>query len=644
MCGIAGAVNLDGQPIGDLAARLRLMNERIAHRGPDGSGIWVDASGCAGLAHRRLSILDLSSAGSQPMLGENGSVLVHNGEVYNYLELRRELDSSWDFRSGTDSEVILASLAVRGPSAVPRMRGMWAFAVWDPARRCLFASRDRFGIKPFYYALVGRTLYFASEIKAILPFLPSVETDADAFAEYVTFQFPIGEQTLFKGVYQLPPAHNLEIENGQVKISRYWDVQYEHDTGRSEGEFKEQLISLLRDSLDIHLRSDVPVGAYVSGGIDSSLIAILSARSSHDNREFFHGKFTQFPGYDESPYARDVATRAHGRLNEIDIKASDFERTLSKVVYHLDHPIAGPGSFPQYMVSGLAASKVKVVLGGQGGDELFGGYARYLVAYLARAIDSAVMGDDDPGVAALPLQTLAPKLSLLREYKPLLDSLMRSGGFRSLADSYFQVVNRASDMREEVKLEELPLDSLKARFRDAFEAPGVSSFAHFDKMTRFDFRFLLPALLQVEDRMGMAHGLESRVPLLDHPIVELAASMPPNIKFAGGATKHMLKATFADVLPPELLQRRDKMGFPVPLKEWFSGELHDFVRDIFSSHKAATRPFINQKKILAELDDLSAMGSFSRKLWGLLCVEVWYQTFHDRSHEDAKALAASAAA
>lgn len=631
MCGIAGAVQIDGQPIPELTARLQLMNERIAHRGPDGSGIWIDGSGSAGLAHRRLSILDLSNAGSQPMVGGDGSVLVHNGEVYNYIELRDGLRAGWSFRSGTDSEVIMASVAAKGAEAVKAMRGMWAFAIWDPKRRTLFASRDRFGIKPFYYAIVGRTLYFASEIKAILPFLPSVETDAEAFAEYVSFQFPIGEQTLFKGVYQLPPAHNLQVANGQVTITRYWDVSYETDREHDEAWFEERLRGYVEDSLKIHLRSDVPVGAYVSGGIDSSLIALMSAGSSTDNREFFHGKFTQFPGYDESPFAVDVAKRAHGTLNQIDITATDFERNLSKVVYHLDHPVAGPGSFPQYMVSGLAATKVKVVLGGQGGDEIFGGYARYLVGYLAKAIDSAVMGDNDPGVADLPLQTLAPRLSLLREYKPLLDTLMRGGGFGPVSDSYFQIVNRASDMRDEVMLQDLPLDSVRARFRQAFEAPGVGATAHLDKMTRFDFRFLLPALLQVEDRMGMAHGLESRVPLLDHPIVELAATLPPNIKFSGGGTKHMLKHTFRDVLPPELLTRRDKMGFPVPLKEWFSGELHEFIRDIFASNRAASRPYVNQKKILEELDDLSRMGSFSRKLWGLLCVELWYQTFHDRA-------------
>lgn len=628
MCGIAGIVHLDGREVPGLRGRLRAMNEAIRHRGPDGEGIWVSPSASAGFAHRRLSIVDLSPAGAQPMIGQNGAVLVHNGEVYNYVELHEQLGDRWKFHSRTDTEAVLAAHARWGDEAPQHLRGMFAYAHWDDKDRRFFAARDRFGIKPFYYAVVDRTLYFGSEIKALLPFLPEIATNLNALAEYFTFQFTLGEDTLFKGVRQIPPAHVLTIENGAVRVMRYWDVDYTIDWHHTPLYFEQRLRELLHDSLKVHLRSDVPIGAYVSGGIDSSLIAILSAQSNTDNNIFFHGRFTDHPGYDESAYAQSAADHAGGPLHTVDITADMFRDHVAKVIYHLDHPVAGPGSLPQYEVSALAAKHVKVVLGGQGGDEIFGGYTRYLVAYLEQCIRAAIDGTYRNGNFVVTMESIIPRMGVLREYKPMLQGFWKEGLFGPLDERYFRLINRSADTRDEVDWSLLPMTDVFERFRAEFNRSNVGKDAYFDKMTHFDFKFLLPALLQVEDRMGMAHGLESRVPLLDHPLVEFVATIPADVKFKEGQAKHLLKDTFRNEIPRPILERRDKMGFPVPLKEWMNGDVHGFVRDTFSSQAARARGYVNNERAL---DGLKDMGAFSRKLWGLLSLELWHQQFHDRA-------------
>ena len=629
MCGIAGIVSLSGVPVDGLERKLAVMNRLLAHRGPDGEDTSVLACGTAGLAHRRLAIIDLSEAAAQPMHAGNGTALVHNGEIYNYLELRDELAPRWRFRSQSDTETILAAYETHGTDLLDHLRGMFAFALWDERKRRLFCARDRFGIKPFYYTVVGDTLYFASEAKALLPFVPEIATNPAALAEYLVFQYTLGEHTLFQGIHQLMPGHALVAENGTLRTWRYWDVRYEIDLDHSPAYFRQRLAELLDDSLSLHLRSDVPVGSYLSGGIDSSLVSILSARRDRANRQAFHGKFTQYPGYDESRYARLAAEEAGSTLHEIDITADHFRDHIGDVLYHLDFPVAGPGAFPQFMVSKLAGEHVKVVLGGQGGDEIFGGYARYLVAYFEQCIKAALDGNYKDGNFVVTIESIVPNLGLLREYKPLIAEFWRDGLFGPLDERYLRLIDRSSDMVDEIDWSVLDRERVREEFRSIFNnRENVQKEAYFNSMTHFDFKCLLPALLQVEDRMSMAHGLESRVPLLDHPLIEFAATLPADVKFEGGQTKHLLKTAYADVLPAALAQRRDKMGFPVPLKEWFGGELRDMVSDIFQSTSARTRPFVNGKAVLATLDSASR---YSRKTWGLLCLELWHQTFHDKA-------------
>ena len=565
------------------------------------------------------------------MCAENGTGLVHNGEVYNYIELRRQLESRWRFRGRSDTETILAAYDVYGTDLVDHLRGMFALALWDNRRRRLVCARDRFGIKPFYYTLANDTLYFASEAKALLPFVPEVRTNPAALAEYLMLQYTIGEHTLFQDIKQLLPGHVLVAENGRVRTRRYWDVRYEIDFDHSPAYFANRLTELLDDSLTLHLRSDVPVGSYLSGGIDSSLVSILSARQSPTNRSSFHGKFTQFPGYDESNYARLAAEAAGSKLLEIDITADHFRDHMRDVIYYLDFPIAGPGAFPQYMVSKLASEHVKVVLGGQGGDEVFGGYARYLIAYFEQCIKAALDGTYRNGNYVVTIESIIPNLGLLREYKPLITEFWRDGLFGPLDERYLRLIDRSSDMIDEVDWAALDRAQVLEEFRSIFNnRENVPREAYFDSMTHFDFKCLLPALLHVEDRMSMAHGLESRVPLLDHPLIEFAATLPADVKFEGGQTKQILKTAFAGVLPAPLLERRDKMGFPVPLKEWFEGELRDMIIDVFRSTGARSRPYVNGKAVLANFDKASR---FSRKTWGLLSLELWYQSFHDKASE-----------
>jgi asparagine synthase (glutamine-hydrolysing) len=631
MCGIAGQVSISRKTIPNLTHRIGAMSNLIGHRGPDGDGHWIDSRNSVGLTHRRLAVIDLSTLSAQPMRGVNATVLTYNGEVYNHIELRQLLRDQWPFVSQSDTECVLAAYDRYGDACLSHFRGMYAFALWDERNQKLFCARDRFGIKPFYYTIVDDVFYFASEAKALLPFLPEIRTNKSALAEYLTFQYTIGDKTLFDGVRQLLPGHALCVENGQVKIWRYWDVSYEIDFDHSPSYFHHRLRELLEDSIVMHGRSDVPVGSYVSGGIDSSLIYQISQSNGSASPFGFHGKFTQFPAYDESDYARAAATHSSGLLHTIDISSDDFRTNINKVIYHLDFPVAGPGAFAQYMVSGLASEYVKVVLGGQGGDEIFGGYARYVVAYLEQSLKAAMDGEYTNGNYVVTIESIVPNLGILREYKPLVKQFWSDGLFDAMDHRYFRLVNRSIDMREEIDWDSLNMGQVFQDYLSIFNNPSnVKKEAYFDKMTHFDFKCLLPSLLQVEDRMSMAHGIETRVPLLDHPLVEFAATIPADIKFKGGHMKSLLKEVFANNISPEILHRRDKMGFPVPLNEWFKGDLAEFAIDTFASMSSKHRPFINTDAVRT---NFGKEAQFSRKAWALLSLELWHQQFHDQASE-----------
>jgi asparagine synthase (glutamine-hydrolysing) len=505
---------------------------------------------------------------------------------------------------------------------------MFAFALWDEAEGRLFCARDRFGIKPFAYAVADGTFLAASEAKALLPFLPAIETDLDALKDYLAFQFTLAGKTLFKGVRELLPGHTLTVRNGVVREERYWEVEYEPDFDHRERWLTERLRELVDESIRFHLRADVPVGAYLSGGLDSSITTALAARAVGGEFKAFTGRFGESERYDESRYARLLAEEVGFELHEQTIGSADFAATIRDIVYHLDYPVAGPGSFPQYMVSRRAARHMKVVLGGQGGDEIFGGYARYLLAYFEQCIKAAIDGTMHDGNFIVTYESIIPQLGTLREYKPLMQQFWREGLFGDLDARYFKLIDRAPELGDAIDWSALSDYSPYETFAAVFRAGNVRKESYFDLMTHFDFKTLLPALLHVEDRVSMAHGLESRVPLVDAEVVEFAATLPADVKFREGRLKHALKEAFRADVPAAIVERRDKMGFPVPLGQWVKGELREFVLDAFAS---SSRPYMAPGFDPRQL--LTREGAFSRSLWGLLSLELWQQTFHDRAAE-----------
>jgi asparagine synthase (glutamine-hydrolysing) len=628
VCGIAGFYSTTA--IAGPERLLAEMNRLQAHRGPDGQGTWVHPAARAGFGHVRLSIIDLAT-GEQPMTSAAGNVITYNGEIYNYRELRRELGEA-GFRTASDTEVILAAYERWGERCVERLRGMFAFAIWDAARGRIFLARDRFGIKPLYYAVSGGTLYFASEMKALLPFVGGVETNVAALNDYFSFQLCLGEKTLFQGIRQVLPAHCGTVGPApEAALRRYWEVQFDLDWKHGEDYFVEQLRARLFDSVDLHLRSDVEVGAYLSGGVDSSLIAALGAeRGAGGPLQAFHGRFAEDEKFDESRYAREVARERGMQLHEIDITENDFVSSIGKVIYHLDAPVAGPGSFPQYKVAGAVRERVKVVLGGQGGDEIFGGYARYLLAYFEQCIKGAIDGTLNNGNFVVTYESIIPNLGTLRDYRPLIQEFWSQGIFDERDRRYFRLVNRSNTFGDIVDWSRFDRDAPFRDFKAIYWGANVGKESYFDSMTHFDFKTLLPALLHVEDRVSMAHGVESRVPFLDHELVELIATIPANVKFQNGELKRLLRVAFADRIPEAIRGRKDKMGFPVPLQPWLKrgGRAREFVLDTFRSSKARSRFYLAPGFDIERL--MASEGLFSRNLWAFLSLELWQQQFHDR--------------
>jgi asparagine synthase (glutamine-hydrolysing) len=410
-----------------------------------------------------------------------------------------------------------------------------------------------------------------------------------------------------------------------VRTERYWEVYYDLDWTHREAWFEERIEALLHDSIRMHLRSDVPVGAYVSGGLDSSAVASLASLYSSGATPGFTGRFDG-PEYDESRYARLLADERGVDLSVVDLDVADFTREIERVIYHLDFPVAGPGSFPQFMVSEAAARDVKVILGGQGGDEVFGGYTRYLIAYFEQCIRAAIEGTAHNGNFVVTYESIIPRLESLRSYKPLLQEFWREGLFEDLDRRYFRLINRAPHVERLVNVEALGDYDPFHQFAEIFNGRNVGHESYFDKMTHFDFKTLLPALLQVEDRVSMAHGLESRVPLLDHSLVELAATIPADVKFPGGRLKHVFAQATRATVPHQIAERTDKMGFPVPLVDWAKGPAREFVRDTFAND----RDLYDRHAVLAAVD---GEAKFGRTFWGLFSLELWQQRFHDRAGE-----------
>lgn len=631
MCGIFGVVKISPTDPIDLKSEIVQGLEKIKHRGPDGEGIWIHDSNQVGFGHVRLTIID-QKTGDQPMIFEDGSSLIFNGAIYNYLELREQLGVN-QFSSNSDTEVIMMAYRKWGNDCVQYFRGMFSFLLWDNQKKLLFFARDRFGIKPLYYfETAKRDIYFASEIKAFLPFLEQRAINADALGDYFSFQFYLGEKTLLEGIKEIPPAnYGVMKPNQSLTFCQYWNVEYNIDFEHPDKYFVDEVRNLAKDSISLHMRADVEVGAYVSGGVDSSLISILGNQLQQGKTPFkiFNGRFLESDAFDESQYAKAVADENDMDLHIATISESDFVDTISDVIYHLDTPVAGPGAFPQYMVSRLASEKMKVVLGGQGGDEIFGGYARYLIAYFEKCIQAAIEGTLNDGKFIVTYESIIPNLSVLQSYKPLIKEFWAEGVFDPIDQRFFRLINRSNTIKPILQSSVINKERIFEEYQSIFWSKNVKRESYFDLMTHFDFKTLLPALLQVEDRMSMAHGLESRVPFLDHHFVEFVATAPANVKFLNGELKRLLRTAFSHQLPEKVRNRKDKMGFPVPLNLWTKrkGPVRDFIGDVFSSQNARQRWYLADDFSLDSL--LDSQGLYGRNLWALLSLELWSQQYID---------------
>lgn len=629
MCGLVGLINIESTGSA-LRRPVAAMTKLIEHRGPDGEGIWADNEVGLCLGHRRLAIID-PEHGKQPLETADGRlVIVFNGEVYNYLELRRELiQKGHPIHSYSDTEVLLYAYLEWGDACVDRLMGMFAFAIWDKKERRLFCARDRVGIKPFYYYFDGKILAIASEIKSLFASgLVKAEPNPEGLQDYRTFQFCLGEKTMFQGIKKLEPGWSMTVqytpENLTLKKHQYWDVAYNINESHDERWFVDHLAALIEDSVRMHLRSDVSIGAHLSGGLDSStLVCLASGMLTGEKLKTFTGAFSEGERFDETRYAKLVAESAQADYRETYISGSDFPGIFSKLMYYMDEPAAGAGLIPQYYVSQLASKDVKVVLGGQGGDEIFVGYARYFVASLEQCLADSINNTSSGG---LNLSSIIPNLPLLQAYKPMLKGFWQKGVFDSWDERYFQLIDRSGSVANLYSNSLSSSDySSFASFQEVFNRPGINSFV--DKMGYFDLKGSLPALLQVEDRTSMAASIESRVPLLDHRIIEFMATVPDHIKFKNGNMKHLFKGVVENILPKAIFDRQDKMGFPTPLEKWIKGESRQFVHDTLLSDQARSRGIYDMKQVEQAINN---EHEFGRVVWGLLCMETWHRTFIDQ--------------
>ena len=626
MCGIVAIINKSG--IQADYNILKKMADTIHYRGPDEDGVMID--GPIGFFHKRLSIIDIAG-GQQPMT-YNGCTIVYNGEIYNYIELREDLKKKGhSFETSSDTEVILHMYAEYGNNFVNFLNGMFAFIIYNKNENCLFIARDHFGIKPLYYYHEDGLIAFGSEIKALLAH-PEIHAEADSnnLYEYLTFQFIMGTGTMFRNIHKILPGHYicLDLNTWETEQVQYWEPNFKIDPYHTEEYFIVELDKILKKTIYQQLRSDVPLGTYLSGGIDSSFVTIMASKFLDTPLKCFSGAFKEGPEFNELQYARYAAKTANAELFEVFPSEQEFIDLLPKLIYHLDEPVAGPGLFPQYIVSKLASKHVKVILGGQGGDEIFGGYTRYLVAYFEQALKGAIYQSNEEEEHIVSLESILPNLPTLKQYIPMMKSFWKDGSFEAMDRRYFHLINRmgsTSQFFHPEFLNECKNETTFNKFSSYFNNPDTKSY--FNKMTHFDMLGSLPGLLQVEDRVSMSVSIESRVPLLDKRIVDLISRMPAGMKFKGGEMKYLLKKTIKDIMPPEIMNRKDKMGFPVPLHIWSKNKAKDFIMDTLLSKKARERNMINTDYVEKLIN---SEQPFSRGLWGLLSLELWHNQFIDK--------------
>ncbi|QQG49788.1 MAG: asparagine synthase (glutamine-hydrolyzing) [Candidatus Berkelbacteria bacterium] len=594
MCGITGLITSST----GLEKRLKKMADVISHRGPDDEGFWIDDKGEVGLGHRRLSIIDLSSAGHQPMANEDGTVwIVFNGEVYNFGDIKPELEAKGHvFRSQTDSEVLIHAYEEYGEKMVGRLNGMWAFIIYDTKNQRLFASRDRMGVKPLYYYRSGQDLVLGSEIKAILASdLVKPAVDLEGLNEYFTFQNILSERTLFADVKMLPAGYNLtyDLAKKRLSLSQYWDLKYAPEN-KSEDEFAEMITETFRESMDRHLISDVPVGATISGGMDSS--AIVATTTKHfRNLDTFTGGFDTKNlaegdrSFDERGDARLIAktfgTNHHERL----ISPSDALDYLPSIAYHFEDPKVAM-CYTFYLIAEIVSKEVKVVLSGSGGDEAFAGYPwRY----------------------------------------QLIEGKTNRHDFDQALYGWWSRLVKDQDKKRFFTPRVLGQIDLKTPFKEygkIIDAAGDVS--PVNKTLYFENKTFLHGMLMVEDKMDMAFSVEGRVPFLDNEMVDIARRIPDELKYRGGNGKYLLRKAFKQLLPEEITEKR-KQGFTPPDQTWYRRELKDDIEDLLMGQKTLSHQYINPTYIRQVLDEHNAGADNRLIMWSLMFFEWWCRIYLD---------------
>jgi asparagine synthase (glutamine-hydrolysing) len=613
MCGIAGIVALDGRK--PELHELDSMASALVHRGPDSGGTLLGAQ--VGLTMRRLSIIDVET-GTQPLANEDRSIwTVFNGEIYNHAELRHELERrGHTFRTRSDTEVLVHLYEELGPRCVEPLRGMFAFAIWDERERTLLLARDRLGIKPLFYTRVDGRLAFASELKALLA-LPGIprEIDHAALDNYFAQMSTPSSQSILAGIRKLEPGHVLLSSPARaLRTYRYWRFEPAPDRSRSESYFVERLRELLEESVRLHMVSDVPVGAFLSGGLDSSAVVATMARLAPRSLQTFSVGFRE-SAYDESRHARELARRVGAEHHELVLEPDVFG-ILDEVAWHLDEPFGDVSALPTFVLSRLAAEHVKVVLSGDGGDELFGGYERYLVERRERRYELV------PRTIRRAIGAVATRLP---------QGTRGRGFLRHLALDYPHRYLDATTLFRREDRQRLLGQPAGAAPPERLEFLRRSRQHWLTSLQALDLHFYLPLdILTKVDRMSMAHSLEARVPLLDHRLVEFAASVPPQLNVRGGTTKYLFRRAIEGLVPPDVL-RRPKHGFAVPLERWLRGGLTSCTDEILLGDSTRRRGILDPAFVTQVVARHRRGQELDLHLWSMISFELWCRVFLDRA-------------
>lgn len=625
MCGIGGIACAGADevpPVGQLTA----MAWAMAHRGPDDQGLYRQPG--IGLCFRRLSIID-RQGGHQPIGNEDGSIwLVCNGEIYNHHKLRRELQARGHvFRSRSDVEVILHLYEEKGLDCLGLLKGMFAFALWDQKRRRLLLARDRLGIKPLYYTVLPGKICFASEIKPLLA-LPGVEAEVnlEAIDSYLTFRFVPAPLTLFKGIVKLQPGHYLTYCRGKVRVKRYWDLPLPATSTRNEDASAAYLLALLQETVRSHLQAETPVGLFLSGGLDSSVLLALAAGESSARLQTFSLGFTRgdrpHQGFWELAEARRLARYYATEHHEIEVSPGDVPCALADIIWQLEEPLGDPTIIPLYFISREAALRVKVVLSGEGADEIFAGYEVYLQPWQRTLLHLLPLPLKKNLLASLATRWPAglPGKNFLRRATLPVEAWYRGVG---LTFNEGEKANLYGPGLKQVITGLEPEAGARAYF------PSGDYLSPLEKMLYFDTKYwLADDTLLKADKLTMACSLELRVPFLDHQVVEYAAVLPPGFKIRGKVLKYILKKAVADILPPGVI-RRQKLGFTAPITSWINNELHAFAAAVLQSQQFRRREYFRPEVVEGLLKDTRPHPARGRQIFALLVLELWHRLFID---------------